>query len=348
MPIEIRMPELAPDITEADVVAWLAKPGARIALGDPIVEIETDKATVEIEAPVAGILQEILVPEGSVSVAVGTALCLVEASKQQAGPEPAAATESSGDAAASTASRRTTALARRLADRAGLDVEALTGSGRHGRVTRADVERERAAPATGGATPSFCIEADCDADPLLGILAQLAASDTPVPLAAAVVRATALALGRVPELSGGGPENANPGEAAWEIALSLGSATGPTAVISRAERRGLATLAEELDTLSPLGAGGESGPTAKTRLQIVYLEVEGVDHGWPDLPSGTSIGLGVDPPRAPYPGSKESAPTGALLGLSLCADTRVIPPNTAESLLAAIRRLLERPLEMAL
>ena len=76
MPIEIRMPRPAPEIEEADLIAWLVEPGAEIALGDPILEIETEKSTLEIESPCAGQLQEILVPPGSLSVPVGTLLGL--------------------------------------------------------------------------------------------------------------------------------------------------------------------------------------------------------------------------------------------------------------------------------
>jgi pyruvate/2-oxoglutarate dehydrogenase complex dihydrolipoamide acyltransferase (E2) component len=81
MPIEIRMPRPAPEIEEADLIAWLVEPGAEIALGDPILEIETEKSTLEIESPCAGQLQEILVPPGSLSVPVGTLLGLIEPSE---------------------------------------------------------------------------------------------------------------------------------------------------------------------------------------------------------------------------------------------------------------------------
>ena len=81
MPIEIRMPRPAPEIEEADLVAWLVEPGAEIALGDPILEIETEKSTLEIESPCAGQLQEILVPPGSLGVPVGTLLGLIEPSE---------------------------------------------------------------------------------------------------------------------------------------------------------------------------------------------------------------------------------------------------------------------------
>ena len=71
MIVEIRMPEVAADMTEADVVGWLAAEGDPITQGDILFEIETDKSTVEVEAPATGVLTEIRVPAGQAGVAVG-------------------------------------------------------------------------------------------------------------------------------------------------------------------------------------------------------------------------------------------------------------------------------------
>ena len=77
MAIEIRMPEVAADMTEADLVTWLVKPGDRVAEGELIAEIETDKSTVEFESPAAGILAEILIPAGTAGVRVGEVLAIL-------------------------------------------------------------------------------------------------------------------------------------------------------------------------------------------------------------------------------------------------------------------------------
>jgi pyruvate dehydrogenase E2 component (dihydrolipoamide acetyltransferase) len=77
MAIEIRMPEVAADMTEADLVTWLVKPGDRVAEGELIAEIETDKSTVEFESPAAGVVAEILVPAGTAGVRVGEVLAIL-------------------------------------------------------------------------------------------------------------------------------------------------------------------------------------------------------------------------------------------------------------------------------
>ncbi|MCH2184457.1 E3 binding domain-containing protein, partial [Myxococcota bacterium] len=161
---EILMPQVASDMTEADVVAWLVEPGDPFEAGDVLLEIETEKSTVEIEAPATGALTEILVPAGTSNVAVGTLLARLEEAATASGtndPEPDAETPHSASPSSAedaleglepsavetaTALPRearppATALARRIADRSGVDLEGLQGTGPHGRVTRDDVER---------------------------------------------------------------------------------------------------------------------------------------------------------------------------------------------------------------
>jgi pyruvate/2-oxoglutarate dehydrogenase complex dihydrolipoamide acyltransferase (E2) component len=78
MTIDIRMPEIAADVTEADVLAWLVAPGEAVQAGDVLLEIETDKSTVEIESPATGVLSEILVGDDTQGVAVGTLLARLQ------------------------------------------------------------------------------------------------------------------------------------------------------------------------------------------------------------------------------------------------------------------------------
>ena len=87
MATEIRMPEFAADMTEADLLSWLVKPGDQVEAGELIAEIETEKSTVEFESPVSGRLLEIRVPEGTNGVQVGTVLALVEESDATPGPQ---------------------------------------------------------------------------------------------------------------------------------------------------------------------------------------------------------------------------------------------------------------------
>ena len=75
--VEVRLPELADAMTSAKLTAWLKKPGDAVSAGEPIAEVETDKTTVELEAPADGVLADIRVAAGAESVAVGTVLALV-------------------------------------------------------------------------------------------------------------------------------------------------------------------------------------------------------------------------------------------------------------------------------
>ena len=91
MPIEILMPALSPTMEEGNVSKWLKKEGDKIVAGDVIAEIETDKATMEVEAVDEGTLGKILVPEGTADVAVNTpiATILSEGEDASAAAEPA-------------------------------------------------------------------------------------------------------------------------------------------------------------------------------------------------------------------------------------------------------------------
>ncbi len=163
MPIEILMPALSPTMTEGNLVKWHKSEGDAVASGDILVEIETDKATMEVEAVDEGTMGKILIAEGAEGVAVNTPIAVLleegeDASamanvsaapakaETPAAPAPAEAAAPTPPPAEAAAPRvdgeRTFAspLARRMAAQAGLDIAALAGSGPHGRVVKRDVE----------------------------------------------------------------------------------------------------------------------------------------------------------------------------------------------------------------
>ncbi len=174
MPI-LTMPQLGESVTEGTILQWLKEPGDQVGLDEPIVEVETEKVTVEIPSPFAGTLAAVLVAAGE-TVDVGTALA--EIGESGAAPVPAAAAESapangSSDATAAPArsaapaaatpaagpadqaKRRYSPAVMRLADEHGIDPSTLTGTGAGGRVTRKDVQAAVAGekPAIPGSTP---------------------------------------------------------------------------------------------------------------------------------------------------------------------------------------------------
>jgi pyruvate dehydrogenase E2 component (dihydrolipoamide acetyltransferase) len=188
MPINITMPALSPTMEEGTLAKWLVKEGDTVKSGMIIAEIETDKATMEVEAVDEGKVGKIMVPAGTEGVKVNAVIAVLleegesagdmkvpsaapraeavptktEAPKSPASPIPAPAAPAKAAAPASVAvmERPTGArilaspLAKRIAANKGIDLKALKGSGPHGRIIRRDVESAKpgaAQPAHGGA-----------------------------------------------------------------------------------------------------------------------------------------------------------------------------------------------------
>ncbi|MBY3154556.1 pyruvate dehydrogenase complex dihydrolipoamide acetyltransferase [Rhizobium laguerreae] len=177
MPINITMPALSPTMEEGNLSKWLVKEGDKVKSGDVIAEIETDKATMEVEAVDEGTVAKLVVAAGTEGVKVNALIAVLAADgedvsaaasgagsaapapkaggaaapKAEAAPPPAQSAPAAAPAPASVSSdgSRTfsSPLARRLAKEAGIDLSAVAGSGPHGRVVKSDIE---AAVAGGG------------------------------------------------------------------------------------------------------------------------------------------------------------------------------------------------------
>jgi pyruvate/2-oxoglutarate dehydrogenase complex dihydrolipoamide acyltransferase (E2) component len=139
---EFKLPDLGEGLTEGEVARWLVEEGQEIAEDEPLVEIATDKTTVEIPSPAGGKVSRILVAEGEV-VPVGTVLVVIGG--DGAAPEP----KETAPKAASKADEkvRATPLVRKVAAALGVDLAGVTGSGPQGRLTEEDVR------AAAGAAP---------------------------------------------------------------------------------------------------------------------------------------------------------------------------------------------------
>ncbi|WP_395687841.1 pyruvate dehydrogenase complex dihydrolipoamide acetyltransferase [Aestuariivirga sp.] len=167
MPVNVLMPALSPTMEKGKLAKWLKKEGDRIKSGDVLAEIETDKATMEVEAVDEGILGKLLVAAGTDDVAVNTPIAVILGDGEKPGDAPAASAPKPAPAAAPAAPAATaqspappakpaggrvfaSPLARRIAKQKGVDIAALLGSGPHGRIVAKDVERpgsEVSAPA---------------------------------------------------------------------------------------------------------------------------------------------------------------------------------------------------------
>ncbi len=158
MPIHILMPALSPTMSEGKLAKWLKREGDAVASGDAVAEIETDKATMEVEVFDDGVLGKILVAAGTEGVAVNTPIAVIleegeDASAIDAPPPPPQPPLPQPQAAAAPPSREperakngrvfASPLARRLAHEAGLDLTAITGSGPRRRIVKRDVEKAR-------------------------------------------------------------------------------------------------------------------------------------------------------------------------------------------------------------
>ncbi|MCW5723492.1 MAG: pyruvate dehydrogenase complex dihydrolipoamide acetyltransferase [Maricaulaceae bacterium] len=203
MPIEILMPALSPTMEEGTLAKWLVKEGDAVKSGDVIAEIETDKATMEVEAVDEGTVGKLLVSGGTEGVKVNAVIALLleegedaaalkdaEKKTEKAAPPQPSPRGGEGDkpAAAGTEAKpsphpeapaqratkdegkangrlKASPLARRLAEQAGIDLKSLAGSGPGGRIVKADVEAAKSGAAP--ARPAAAAEApaqDIDAD----------------------------------------------------------------------------------------------------------------------------------------------------------------------------------------
>ena len=179
MPTNILMPALSPTMTEGTLAKWLKKEGDNVKAGEVIAEIETDKATMEVEAVDEGKLGKILIQSGTSNVAVNTPIAVLLEDGEDASaikapaaananptPAPAAAAAPAPTSATPQVSKPTAApvasgdrvfaspLARRIAEQKGVDLKAVKGSGPHGRIVKSDVENAKpgAAPAVASAS----------------------------------------------------------------------------------------------------------------------------------------------------------------------------------------------------
>ncbi len=157
MATEIRVPTLGESVSEATIGKWFKKPGEAVKADEPLVELETDKVTLEVNAPAAGVLGEIVAKEGDtvgVSALLGTiseggaAAAAAPAPKAEAKPAAAPAPAAEAPKAAATKAADSGPAVSRLAAESGVDPSKVAASGKDGRATKGDM---LAAIATGGA-----------------------------------------------------------------------------------------------------------------------------------------------------------------------------------------------------
>ncbi len=168
---EFRLPQLADAVTSVKLSLWLKQEGDRVEAGEPIAEVETDKTTVELEAPASGVVQTLRVPAGTNGLETGTLLAVIashpggEAASRAAGPDggaraapptvsdamaaPATATRAADQTAAAAVHEPAatapavvaTPLARKMAAASGIELSTIRGTGLGGRIGKGDIDR---------------------------------------------------------------------------------------------------------------------------------------------------------------------------------------------------------------
>ncbi|MCL4764946.1 MAG: E3 binding domain-containing protein [Hyphomicrobiaceae bacterium] len=347
---DLVMPKLGLTMTEGRVAQWAVKAGERFARGDVVVVIETDKIANDVEAPAPGRLLDILADEGVV-VPVGTPIA--RWALEGARPRPSSHVEASRSAEPAAAVTTlpqpirsvprsgsrivATPFARRLARDAALDLAAVAGSGPSGRIKAADVERALemrrapspvalvAAPAavTLGARLSFAT-IDVDVDALQAIQTSLARAGQGK---FRLQHYVALACLRAFE-----PHGRDSVTLGFE--LPDGDSTDPAA-IEAGRRESLSSLAAKLALRAEVqGAADVAGGDL-----AIHVAEGGLHHFAPAAPAGWRMALGVGSVRRAETTTRE-------LSLVLSYDAGTVDHGAAARFLAAMKALLEEPLQL--
>jgi 2-oxoisovalerate dehydrogenase E2 component (dihydrolipoyl transacylase) len=363
------MPDLGEGLEEGEIVSWLVAEGDEVSLNQPIVEVETAKATVEIPSPFAGVIAQLHAGGGD-AVTVGAPLVTFEVAGTEADEavEPTPPSERAArsvEATQASASVAATPAVRKRAKDLGVDLAAVTGSGPGGRVTAEDVERaddgkvateadtdaervpvspirrtiarrmERSA-----ATPQVTTFRSLDATSLEAVRAELEV--TPLPLFIAAVCRT---VASHPILNAAWADDAIVLHRTVHAGIAVDTERGLfVPVIRDAGSRGVAGLSVEIRRLAAAARAGSLSPDEATGATISVSNTGsyGSEAGTPLLnpPNAVTIALGVIQPRALVTGggAVEARPACTI---SLTFDHRVLDGAAAGRALTDLVDLLE-------
>jgi pyruvate dehydrogenase E2 component (dihydrolipoamide acetyltransferase) len=374
---EVVMPRLSDSMEEGTIVRWLKRDGDRVSRGEPLAEVETDKATVTFDADADGTLR-ILVGEGE-TVAIGKPIAQIG---DAVPPEQPAARVDNGRARASP-------LARRIARESGVDLSLLAGSGPGGRIVKSDVTAAAKPPAAaappptrpagnkGAVTiqqptrtqvqiaqrmsesratiPSFTLRADVDMDPAVTIRAQLREAgrtgDVVPSYNDMVVKACAIALRDHPRANAAYRDGAF--ECYERVNVGIAVATDDSLIVPTvfdADRKSLVEIAREARALV----------TRVRERQITPAELSGATFTVSNLGmyGVASFEAIINPPQAailavgelrelPVVRAGQVVP-GSRMSIVLSCDHRILYGAPAAQFLARVRQLLEQPVNLLL
>jgi pyruvate dehydrogenase E2 component (dihydrolipoamide acetyltransferase) len=351
MPTDVIMPALGLAQETGRVVRWLRTEGDPVRKGEPLLEIETDKVTVEVESPADGTLGALAAAEGD-DVPVGTAVCHVLA----AGESHAVARP------AQPRRRLASPKARRLAAERSIDIDSLTGSGPGGAVLAADVEAREQPAAVGSlwrtmaerttlswqTVPHFTLRRAVDASRLQSWreAARRRPGGAAIGHTDLLVRLAAEALLRHPRVNGSWRDGALvPGERV-NVAIAVATDEGLVApVVHDADRLGLAAIAARRAELVEAARAGRLRPedVAGGTFTVSNLGMYGVDSFDPivNAPQAAILAVGRIAERVvPVDGRPAVRP---MLELAISFDHRAVDGARGAEFLASLASLVEEP-----
>jgi pyruvate dehydrogenase E2 component (dihydrolipoamide acetyltransferase) len=357
--VQVTMPRLSDSMEEGTIARWLVRPGASVEKGQPLVEIDTDKATAVYEAEASGTLLEVLVAEGQ-TAALGAPIAVIGDPGEARAP---VARAPSGGANVSP-------VARRLARELGVDLSSVTGSGPGGIVTKADIEEAagdgKPAPgpqvqeltrlqqtvarrmAEGASAPAFSADTELDLTEAVELRESLAAGGGAEPsLNDFVVKAAALALRDFPRLNGSYTDAGF--ELHDQINVGIAVATEDelvVPVVREADRKSLGALAAETRELAGKVRAGTIVPADLDggTFTVTNLGMLGVHRFVPILnpPQAGILSVGAAR-RRPVMDDSGGVVARPLASVTLVCDHRIVYGAEAARFLGRLRELLEQP-----
>jgi pyruvate dehydrogenase E2 component (dihydrolipoamide acetyltransferase) len=355
---EVRMPRLSDSMEEGTIVHWLKAAGDAVAAGDALVEIETDKATMEYEAEAAGTL-EILAADGT-TVALGEPIArLLPEGPPQERPRRALATP----------------VARRMASELGVDLSTVTATGHRGQIMKADVEAVAADDGHGNGAapvptsepltrtqrtiarrmaqsravvPDIELVVDIDMGACLALRAQLAEHHSPAPsVNDLVIKACALALREHPRVNGSYAEDAFELHERVNVGFAVAAPDSLLVpVVTDADRRPVTEIAGATRELATRARDGRITPAelSGATFTVSNLGMFGVDRFTAiiNTPQAAILAVGAATERAVVRDGAVTA--GVVMTATLAADHRILYGADAARFLTDVRDRLQAPI----
>ena len=373
MAVEIVMPRLSDSMEEGTVAKWLVAEGAQVTRGQPLVEIDTDKATMEYESESDGTLLKILVAEGE-TAPIGAPIARIGSPGEERVAAPAAAAtpaEVDAEAPAEVAPRAARAprvnaspIAKRIAAERGVDLTAVHGSGPNGMITREDVEQAASGESPGAApeplsrvqqaiarhmleaaaVPTFAVEVEVD---MTAATERRASLDPKPSFNDLVVKACAVALREHPRV------NAAYSEQGFRYATKINIGIAVAAedallvpVVRDADGKSLQEIHTETRDLAEKARAGKLTPAELDggTFTISNLGMHGVRRfeALLNTPQAAILAVGAVEPR-PAVGDDGDLVVRPLMSATLVCDHRILYGAEAAVFLGRVRDLLEDP-----